>query len=108
MYAILFIIVLLFSAAGIAAIIRESTHLFKRKKRMFMYFEWRAKGQTGTSREYGPMEEIDAVGAMTYRQSLGAEIVFRAMEDSQEKIEDIIDERYRHHLALENTQRNRR
>ncbi|UZZ64042.1 hypothetical protein A71_236 [Escherichia phage A7_1] len=69
----------------------------KRRDKMFCYFEYRYRGKVGSSRDYGPMLEIDAVGAMQYRQSLGAEIIFEVYRSTEEEIHDIIDERQYYH-----------
>lgn len=60
---------------------------------MFCYFEYEYNGKVGTSREYGPMEEIDAVGAMQYRQANGATITFEKFSTDIHEIHELIDMR---------------
>lgn len=60
---------------------------------MFGYFEFDYRGEEGSSRDYGPMCEIDMVGAMNYRQELGATITYEVYKSSQDEIDDIIDQR---------------
>ncbi|AFH21040.1 hypothetical protein CL97_gp156 [Cronobacter phage CR9] len=66
---------------------------WRRKNRMFGYFEYEYNGEIETSRDYGPMQEIDAVGAMNYRQQLGAIITYEKFSPDIEEIHDVIDER---------------
>ena len=68
-------------------------YLFKRAEKVYCYFEWEYKGERGSSRDYGPMLEIDAVGAMNYRQSCGAVITFEEYSTDEENITDLIDQR---------------
>lgn len=60
---------------------------------MYGYFEYEYDGEISTSRDYGPMEEIDAVGAMQYRQQLGANITFEKFSTNIDTIHDVIDNR---------------
>lgn len=61
---------------------------------MFGYFEYDYKGEKGSSRDYGAMVEIDMVGAIQYRQQLGAVITFEVYKSSEDEISEIIDQRY--------------
>jgi hypothetical protein len=69
------------------------SYVNKRRDKMFCYFEYTYNGKTGSSRDYGPMLEIDAVGAMRYRESLGAKITFEVYRSTEEELFSIIDER---------------
>lgn len=71
---------------------------------MFGYFEYEYKGEQGSSRDYGAMYEIDMVGAMNYRQELGAVITYEVYDSSEDKIMEIIDQRY----YMQNQQNKRR
>lgn len=64
---------------------------WRKLNKMFCYFEYEYNGEIGTSRDYGPMEEIDAVGAMGYRQQLGAVITFEKYSTDIEEIHELID-----------------
>lgn len=72
---------------------------------MYGYFEYDYKGEAGSSRDYGAMLEVDMVGAMNYRQELGATITFEIYRTSEEEIGDIIDQRY--YMQNKQTQRRR-
>lgn len=69
---------------------------------MYCYFEWLYRGEVGSSRDYGPMCELDAVGAMQYRQSLGAEITHKEFLSDFDKMCDHIDNRQRLHDIQKN------
>lgn len=66
---------------------------WRRKNKMFGYFEYEYNGKIETSRDYGPMQEIDAIGAMSYREQLGALITYQHFSPDIEEIHDLIDER---------------
>lgn len=66
---------------------------WRRKQKMYGYFEYEYRGEVFTSRDYGPMQEIDATGAMNYRQQLGATITYQKFSPSIDDIHDLIDER---------------
>ena len=74
---------------------------WRRKNHMFCYFEYEYNGVIGTSRDYGPMEEIDAVGAMQYRQANGAVITFEKYSTDIEEIHELIDMRQLMHSKRE-------
>ncbi|AEZ66253.1 putative membrane protein [Pectobacterium phage vB_PatM_CB7] len=82
---------------ALAALYCVATHkaaLWRKGKKMYGYFEYEYKGEKGSSRDYGAMCEIDMVGAMNYRQELGAVITYEVYDPSEEKIGGIIDQRY--------------
>lgn len=83
-------IILVIVAAWYAATIYNCRR-WRRKNKMYCYFEYEYNGELGTSREYGPMEEIDAVGAMQYRQANGAIITFEKFSTDIEEIHELID-----------------
>lgn len=70
---------------------------------MFGYFEYDYKGEKGSSRDYGAMLEIDMVGAIQYRQELGAVITFEVYKSNEDEISEIIDQRY--YMQLQQTKR---
>ena len=72
---------------------------------MFGYFEYDYKGEKGSSRDYGAMLEIDMVGAIQYRQELGAVITFEVYKSNEDEISEIIDQRY--YMQLQQTKRRR-
>ena len=62
---------------------------------MFGYFEYTTQdGRRETSREYGPMLEVDCTGAIMYREQLGAKITFEFFHKDLEVVQDEIDRRY--------------
>lgn len=68
---------------------------FFRKKEMYGYFEYVTEdGSRETSRDYGPMLEVDATGAMLYREQTGAKITFEFFNSDYQKVENEIDRRY--------------
>ncbi|QYC52641.1 hypothetical protein [Salmonella phage SSBI34] len=80
---------------GVAAIFCVATHkkyLYKKAEKVFGYFEYEYDGEVSTSRDYGPMLEIDMVGAMRHRQECGAHITFSHF-GTEDEIFDIIDKR---------------
>lgn len=82
---------------ALAALYCVATHkaaLWRKGQKMYGYFEYEYKGEKGSSRDYGAMLEIDMVGAMNYRQELGAVITYEVYDPSEEKIGEIIDQRY--------------
>lgn len=72
---------------------------------MFGYFEYDYKGEKGSSRDYGAMVEIDMVGAIQYRQQLGAVITFEVYKSNEDEISEIIDQRY--YMEQQQTKRRR-
>lgn len=81
-------------ALAVYFVATQNHYLWKRAQKVYCYFEYEYKGETGTSRDYGAMLEIDAVGAMQYRQALGAVITFEVYKPDPDQISDIIDQRY--------------
>lgn len=91
MFAILAIIVVvvlwkMFSKLG-------AVYNWRKKQTMYGYFEYTYKGEHGSSRDYGPMLEIDMVGALNFRRELGATITYEVYRTNEEDICDIIDQR---------------
>lgn len=86
------LIFLLIMVAGYFATIYNRRR-WRKRDRMFCYFEYEYNGKIGTSRDYGPMKEIDAVGAMQYRQANGAMITFEKFSNDIEEIHELIDMR---------------
>lgn len=83
----------------IVAVYWLAVHLKKKflgVRKMYGYFEYELDGEIGSSRDYGPMLEVDCVGAMLYRQDLGAKITFEFFNHDDIKVEDEIDKRYAH------------
>lgn len=83
-------IIVLILAAGYAAT-SYSRRRWRRKNKMFCYFEYEYNGEIGTSRDYGPMKELDAVGAMNYRQQCGAVITYQKFHTDIDVIHEVID-----------------
>lgn len=77
--------------------------LWRKGQKMFGYFEYDYKGEKGSSRDYGAMLEIDMVGAIQYRQELGAVITFEVYKSNEDEISEIIDQRY--YMQLQQTKR---
>lgn len=69
---------------------------------MYFYFEWLYNGEVGSSKDYGPMCEIDGEGAMAHRESLGAEIIHKHYESDIDKMFDHIDMRQNLHAIQAN------
>lgn len=93
---------------GVVAVYCVATHkkfLYKKAERMYGYFEFDYYGERGTSRDYGPMLEIDMVGAMRHRQECGAHIVFHQF-GTMEQIHDLIDSREYLHQQQSNRRPN--
>lgn len=84
--------VLLLVAAYLAA--TQKKWAWRRAQKVYGYFEYEYKGEKGSSRDYGAMLEIDMVGAMQYRQELGAVITFEVYKNSEDEIGAIIDQRF--------------
>lgn len=82
----------------------QKASIWRKGQKVFGYFEYNYKGETGSSRDYGPMMEIDMVGAIRYREELGAKITFEVYKSSEDEISDIIDQRYH----MQNQQHTRR
>lgn len=91
MYAIAAIILVIVLAAGVVASSKKT--YWKKAQKMYGYFEFMYNGERGSSRDYGPMLEIDMIGAMNYRQQCGAVITFEEYNADEEKIMDLIDSR---------------
>lgn len=77
--------------------------VWRKGQKMFGYFEYDYKGEKGSSRDYGAMLEIDMVGAIQYRQELGAVITFEVYKSNEDEISEIIDQRY--YMQLQQTKR---
>jgi len=88
---IIFIFLILVLMGHIARCINKRR--VNRKNHMYCYFEYEYNGELGTSRDYGPMLELDAVGAMNYRQATGHTITFEKYSPSIEEIHELIDMR---------------
>ncbi|MGL5281303.1 MAG: hypothetical protein ACRC8W_06005 [Plesiomonas shigelloides] len=82
------------SAAALYCVATYKASVWRKGQKMYGYFEYEYKGEKGSSRDYGAMLEIDMVGAMNYRQELGAVITYEVYDPSEEKIGEIIDQRY--------------
>lgn len=78
--------------AALYCVVMHKKHLYRKAEKMHGYFEFDYYGKRGTSRDYGPMLEIDMVGAMKHRQECGAQITF-FQYGSCEEILDLIDQR---------------
>lgn len=93
---------------ALAALYCVATHkaaLWRNGQKMYGYFEYEYKGEKGSSRDYGAMLEIDMVGAMQYRQELGAAITYEVYKSDPEDIDAIIDQRY--YMEQQQTKRRR-
>lgn len=99
MITIIFLILVILVIAFYKAM---KTNLEWETRKMFCYFEWTYKNEVGSSKDYGPMCELDAIGAMQYRQSLGAQITFTEYKTNPDDICDIIDQRQHYHSIQEN------
>lgn len=92
MYTLCFLALL--SVLAFAGIVTQKRYLWNKAQKMYCYFEYEYHGEKGSSRDYGAMLEIDAVGAMNYRRDLGAVITFEEYNTDEEKILELIDKRY--------------
>lgn len=88
---VIIFLILIYLIIKLCIIICKSVN-WKRAQRMYGYFEYQYRQDEGSSRDYGPMQEIDMVGAMKYRESLGATITFQEW-GTEEEILDVIDQR---------------
>ncbi|QPI18210.1 hypothetical protein POP15_162 [Pectobacterium phage POP15] len=93
------------AAAGLYCLATQKRWAWNRAQKVYGYFEYEYKGEKGSSRDYGAMLEIDMVGAMQYRQELGAAITFEVYKSNPEEIDDIIDQRY--YMEQQQTKRRR-
>jgi len=103
MYLIIVIIILVVFAVWCMK--TATHHNWLKAQKMFGYFEYDYRGEIGSSRDYGPMLEIDMVGAIRYRQEMGATIVYEVYKSNEDDICDIIDQRQ--HMHQQQTQRRR-
>lgn len=87
-------VIFLLILAGLALIQRRRRAKWKKAQKMFGYFEYDYFGEKGSSRDYGPMQEIDLIGARSYRQELGAVITFEVFHHDEDHIMEVIDNRY--------------
>lgn len=89
--------VLIVFGVGMVALISYVAFLgkhfnYKRAEKMYGYFEFDYRGEHGDSKFYGPMLEIDMVGAMMYREKMGATITFQEF-GTEDQILEVIDQR---------------
>lgn len=91
MSAAAFLVVVLLGAGYLASLITKRR--IRKKDQMFGYFEYEYNGRRGSSVEYGPMKELDAVGAMNYRQQCGAVITYQKFHTDIDVIHEVIDMR---------------
>ena len=80
-------------AGALWCIATQKRWAWNKAQKMYGYFEYVYDGEPGSSRDYGPMLEIDMVGAMRFRQELGAQITFEQYSPDEEKIMELIDKR---------------